>query len=55
MKPSFLLMGACNFFGYFAWYIPFFYIPDMAVVNGIDRSNANFLISIAGELKIKNV
>ena len=41
-KPTFMLIGACNFFAYFAYYIPLFFLPEMAIVNGgLDRLNAN--------------
>ena len=52
MKPTFFLVGASSLFAYFAYFIPLFYIPDLAVVNGgIERNNANFLLSIGGELE----
>ena len=52
MKPVFFLFGASNFLSMFGFFIPLFYLPDMAVYDGgVDRGNANFLISIAGKVQ----
>ena len=38
-----------SFFINLAFFSPLFYIPDMAVSMGVERTNANFLLSIYGE------
>ncbi|QQP51764.1 Uncharacterized protein FKW44_013210 [Caligus rogercresseyi] len=47
-NPRFLLIGLSNVFGMLGFYAPFVYLPDMAVSRGIERNNANFLLSIIG-------
>ena len=50
MEPTFLLFGTSSFLGYLGYFIPIFYIPDMAVSRGVERGAANFLLSICGKL-----
>ena len=49
MKPTFLLVCASSFFSMIGFFVPLFFLPDLAVHKGIDRSEANFLISIYGK------
>ena len=49
IKPEFLLVGASGFFSMIGFFVPLFFLPDMAMHKGIDRTKANFLISIYGE------
>ena len=49
MKPTFLLIGIGTFLMHLGYYVPLFYIPDMAVSMGVERTKANFLLSIFGE------
>ena len=51
MKPAFLLVGASGFFSMIGFFVPLFFLPDMAMHKGIDSARANFLISIYGEKK----
>ena len=51
MKPAFLLVGASGFFSMIGFFVPLFFLPDMAINKGIDSARANFLISIYGEKK----
>ena len=50
MKPTFLLVCTSAFFGMIGFFVPLFFLPDFAVLKGIDRSDANFLISIYGKV-----
>ena len=49
MKPTFFLIGIGTFLMHLGYYVPLFYIPDMAVSMGVERTKANFLLSIFGE------
>ena len=49
IKPTFLLVCTSAFFGMIGFFVPLFFLPDFAVLKGIDRSDANFLISIYGK------
>ena len=49
MKPTFLLVCASSFFSMIGFFVPLFFLPDLAVHKGMDRSEANFLISIYGK------
>ena len=50
IKPTFLLVCTSAFFGMIGFFVPLFFLPDFAVLKGIDRSDANFLISIYGKV-----
>ena len=52
IKPTFLLVCTSAFFGMIGFFVPLFFLPDFAVIKGIDRSDANFLISIYGKLTL---
>jgi predicted MFS family arabinose efflux permease len=47
-QPLFLLIAISNVFGMLGFYVPFVYLPNMAVLQGIPVENANFLLSIIG-------
>jgi len=47
-NPIFMLVGLSNIFGMIGFYVPFVYLPNMAVLKGIALEDANFLISIIG-------
>ncbi|XP_014278918.1 monocarboxylate transporter 9 isoform X4 [Halyomorpha halys] len=47
-NPVFLLIGISNVFGMAGLYIPFVYLVDYAVEEGIERSTASMLLSIIG-------
>lgn len=47
-NPVFLLIGISNVFGMAGLYIPFVYLVDAAVEEGIDQSTASILLSIIG-------
>ena len=49
VKPTFLLVCTSAFCSMIGFFVPLFFLPDFAVLKGIDRSNANFLISIYGK------
>ena len=49
MKPTFLLVCCSSFFCMNGFFVPLFFLPDMAVHKGIERIEANFLISIYGK------
>ena len=49
MKPTFLLVCGSSFFCMIGFFVPLFFLPDMAVHKGIERIEANFLISIYGK------
>ena len=49
MKPSFLLVCASSFLSMIGFFVPLFFLPDLAVHKGMDRTEANFLISIYGK------
>ena len=51
MKPTFLLVCGSSFFSMIGFFVPLFFLPDMAVYKGIERSDANFLISIYGKFR----
>ncbi|XP_012215022.1 monocarboxylate transporter 9 isoform X3 [Linepithema humile] len=46
--PVFLLIGISNVFGMAGLYVPFVYLVDAAVLDGIERNSASFLLSIIG-------
>ncbi|XP_014242664.1 monocarboxylate transporter 3 isoform X2 [Cimex lectularius] len=46
--PVFLLIGISNIFGMAGLYVPFVYLVDAAVQDGIDQGLASFLLSIIG-------
>ena len=48
-NPIFMLVGLSNIFGMIGFYVPFVYLPNMAVLKGIALEDANFLISIIGK------
>ena len=50
LKPTFILIGIGTFLINMAYFVPLFYIPDMAVFMGVERTKANFLLSIFGKL-----
>ena len=49
LKPTFILIGIGTFLINMAYFVPLFYIPDMAVFMGVERTKANFLLSIFGK------
>ena len=49
LKPTFILFGIGTFLHHMAYFVPLFYIPDMAVSMGVERTKANFLLSIFGK------
>ena len=51
MKPTFLLVCGSSFFCMIGFFVPLFFLPDMAVDKGIKRIEANFLISIYGKFR----
>lgn len=46
--PVFMLIGISNVFGMAGLYVPFVYLVDAAVLDGIETSKASFLLSIIG-------
>ncbi|XP_068617386.1 monocarboxylate transporter 14 isoform X2 [Battus philenor] len=46
--PAFMLIGVSNVFGMAGLYVPFVYIVDAACLNGVEPSQASFLLSIIG-------
>ncbi|CAH2046945.1 unnamed protein product, partial [Iphiclides podalirius] len=46
--PAFMLIGVSNVFGMAGLYVPFVYIVDAACLNGVEASQASFLLSIIG-------
>ncbi|XP_049530524.1 uncharacterized protein LOC125948463 isoform X3 [Anopheles darlingi] len=46
--PVFMMIGVSNIFGMAGLYVPFVYLVDAAVLDGIDQNSASFLISIIG-------
>ena len=51
LKPTFILVGIGTFLIHLGYFVPLFYIPDTAVSMGVERTKANFLLSIFGEFK----
>ena len=51
LKPTFILILMGTFLINMAYFVPLFYIPDMAVFMGVERTKANFLLSIFGKFK----
>ena len=47
-NPIFMLVALSNMFGRLGLYVPFVYLPNMAVLSGVAVEDANFLISIIG-------
>ncbi|XP_026474102.1 monocarboxylate transporter 14 isoform X2 [Ctenocephalides felis] len=46
--PVFMLIGISNVFGMAGLYVPFVYLVDAAVLDGIEQNSASFLLSIIG-------
>ncbi|KAJ8890024.1 hypothetical protein PR048_009530 [Dryococelus australis] len=46
--PVFMLISISNLFGMMGLYVPFFYLVDAAIKDGIDPNAASFLLSIIG-------
>uniref|UniRef100_A0A453YHT2 Major facilitator superfamily (MFS) profile domain-containing protein n=1 Tax=Anopheles arabiensis TaxID=7173 RepID=A0A453YHT2_ANOAR len=46
--PVFMMIGVSNIFGMAGLYVPFVYLVDAAVLDGIEQNSASFLISIIG-------
>ncbi|XP_053693164.1 monocarboxylate transporter 2 isoform X2 [Sabethes cyaneus] len=46
--PVFMMIGISNVFGMAGLYVPFVYLVDAAVLDGIEQNSASFLISIIG-------
>lgn len=46
--PVFMMIAISNIFGMAGLYVPFVYLVDAAVLDGIEESKATFLISIIG-------
>ncbi|XP_053671968.1 monocarboxylate transporter 13-like [Anopheles nili] len=46
--PVFMMIGVSNIFGMAGLYVPFVYLVDAAVMDGIEQNSASFLISIIG-------
>ncbi|KAL0880019.1 hypothetical protein ABMA27_002517 [Loxostege sticticalis] len=46
--PAFMLIGVSNIFGMAGLYVPFVYIVDAAMMNGVEAGKASFLLSIIG-------
>lgn len=46
--PVFMLIGISNIFGMAGLYVPFVYLVDAAMLDGIDSSSASYLIAIIG-------
>ncbi|XP_055547554.1 monocarboxylate transporter 2 isoform X3 [Wyeomyia smithii] len=46
--PVFMMIGISNIFGMAGLYVPFVYLVDAAVLDGIEQNSASFLISIIG-------
>ena len=50
IRPVFLLISISGFLSMLGFFVPLLYLPDMAKgIEGIESSNANFLISIYGK------
>ena len=49
IKPRFLLVGLSGFMSMLGFFVPLFYLPNMAQSNGITNTDANFLLSIYGK------
>ena len=49
--PKFLLFGISVFFGILGLYVPYAYLPSLAMdcVKDLDMKNATFLLSIIGK------
>ncbi|XP_055372462.1 monocarboxylate transporter 3 [Condylostylus longicornis] len=46
--PVFMMIGVSNVFGMAGLYVPFVYLVDAAMQNGIEQNQASFLISVIG-------
>ncbi|XP_067013658.2 monocarboxylate transporter 14 isoform X1 [Anabrus simplex] len=46
--PVFMLISISNLFGMMGLYVPFVYLVDAAILDGIDPNSASFLLSIIG-------
>ncbi|KAK6631720.1 hypothetical protein RUM43_013784 [Polyplax serrata] len=46
--PVFLLIGISNLFGMAGLYVPFFYLVDAAIAQGVTPSSASYLLSVIG-------
>ena len=49
VEPTFLLVALSGFTSMLGFFVPLFYLPDMAQSNGITNGHANFLLSIYGK------
>ncbi|KAL7294649.1 hypothetical protein TKK_0011952 [Trichogramma kaykai] len=47
-NPVFLFICISNVFGMAGLYIPFFYLVEAAVANGVEKKQASFLVSVIG-------
>jgi len=47
-NPVFLMFGISNFFTSIGFNVPFIFLPDRAIVSGIDKDRAVLLVSIIG-------
>ncbi|KAK2589234.1 hypothetical protein KPH14_002036 [Odynerus spinipes] len=47
-SPSFLILAISGGLTMMGFYTPFIYLPDRAIINGIDVSSAMFLVSVVG-------
>lgn len=47
-NPIFLALAISNILGFLALYIPYVYLPHMMTKQGIESSNASFVISLIG-------
>lgn len=48
VNKYFMLIAISNVFGMLGFYVPFVYLPNMAVLKGVSVQNANFLLSVIG-------
>ena len=48
INPIFILVGISNIFGMLGFYVPFVYLPGLAVLRGVPVEDANFLLSVIG-------
>jgi MCP family monocarboxylic acid transporter-like MFS transporter 14 len=48
VNKYFMLIAISNVFGMLGFYVPFVYLPNMAVLKNVSIENANFLLSIIG-------
>ena len=48
LNPSFLLIVMSNLLGLLGFFVPYVFLPNMAIMRGIHIDSANFLLSIIG-------